>query len=65
MGMTELSVSQMLITQGQRKIGDPLQVTAFVGGNLVLWKSMKQGIVSCPSAESEYRSMTPSVCKIM
>ena len=37
----------------------------FVGGNLVSWKSKKQGVVSCSSAESEYRVMAQSVCEIM
>ena len=37
----------------------------FVGGNLVSWKSKKQGVVSHSSAESEYRVLTQSVCEIM
>ena len=37
----------------------------FVGGNLVSWKSKKQGVISRSSAESKYRTMTQSVCEIM
>ena len=37
----------------------------FVGGNLVLWKSKKQSVVSRSSAESKYRAMTQSTCEIM
>ena len=37
----------------------------FVGGNLVSWKSKKQGDVSSSSAEFEYRAMTQFVCEIM
>ena len=37
----------------------------FVSGNLVSWKSKKQGVVSRSSAESKYRATTQSVCEIM
>ena len=37
----------------------------FFGGNLVLWKSKKQSVVSRSSAKSEYRAMAQSVCEIM
>ncbi|KAL4027680.1 hypothetical protein IC575_010857 [Cucumis melo] len=33
----------------------------FVGGNLVSWKSEKQNVVSCSSAESEYKSVSEIV----
>ena len=37
----------------------------FVGGNLVSWKSKKQGVVSRSSAKSKYRAMAQSVCEII
>ena len=37
----------------------------FVGGNLVSWKSKKQGVVSHSSGELEYRAMTQSLREIM
>ena len=37
----------------------------FVDGNLVSWKSKNKGVVSCSSAELEYRAMAQSVCEIM
>ena len=34
----------------------------FVGGNPISWKSKKQNVVSCSSAESKYRVMAQSIC---
>ena len=58
MGIIDLSVSRMLIGQDLRRIGGP-------GGNLVSWKSKKQGVVSRSSVEYKYRAMAQSVCEIM
>ena len=38
---------------------------AFVGGNLVTWKSMKQNVVARSSAESEYRGMALRICEVL
>ena len=37
----------------------------FVGGNLVLWKSKKQSVVSRSNTESQYKAMAQSACEIM
>ena len=40
--------------------GDHKSITGYctyIGGNLVTWRSRKQKVVSCSSAESEYRAM--------
>ena len=37
----------------------------FDGGNLVSWNNKKQSVVSRSGAESEYRSMTQSICEII
>ena len=36
-----------------------------VGGNLILWRSKKQNVVSRSSAETEYIAMSQSTCEIM
>ncbi|RVW83621.1 Retrovirus-related Pol polyprotein from transposon RE1 [Vitis vinifera] len=37
----------------------------FVGGNLVTWKSKKQNVVACSSAETEFRGMTLGLCEAL
>ena len=37
----------------------------FVGGNLVTWRSKKQGVIARSSAEAEYRSMALGICEIL
>ena len=37
----------------------------FVGGNLVTWRSKKQGVVARSSAEAEYRGMAKGVCELL
>ena len=38
---------------------------SYVGGNIVTWRSKKQNVVSRFSAESEYRSMAQTACKMI
>ncbi|KAM7507575.1 hypothetical protein LguiA_018028 [Lonicera macranthoides] len=38
---------------------------AFVGGNLVSWRSKKQSVVARSSAEAEFRSMALGVCELL
>ncbi|GAV63790.1 hypothetical protein CFOL_v3_07308 [Cephalotus follicularis] len=37
----------------------------FVGGNIVTWKSKKQNVVACSSAEAEYRAMAYTTCEVV
>ena len=54
----------MLIWQDLRRTGG-LGYYVFIRGNLVLWKSKKQSVVSRSSAKSEYNAVAQSVCEIM
>ena len=37
----------------------------FVGGNLVTWRSKKQGIIARSSVEVEYRYMAKGICELL
>lgn len=37
----------------------------FLGGSLVTWKSMKQGVVSRSSTEAEYRALADTTCDLL
>ena len=37
----------------------------FVGGNLVTWRSKKQNVIACSSAEVEFRGMTVELCEAL
>ena len=48
--------------------GDQKSTTGYctyVGGNLVTWRSRKQTIISCLSAEAEYQAMAVVVCEMV
>ena len=36
-----------------------------MGGNLVTWRSNKENVVACSSAEAEFRSMALGLCEAL
>ena len=49
----------MLDMLGTKEIENLLQ------GNLVTWRSRKQKVISCSSAEVEYQAMASSACEMV
>lgn len=63
-----LSVEGYTNTDWAGSIDDKRSTTGyltFVGGNLVTWRSKKQGVIARSSAEVEYRGMAKSVCELL
>ncbi|RVX10895.1 Retrovirus-related Pol polyprotein from transposon TNT 1-94 [Vitis vinifera] len=66
-------VSQYMHNPGEQHMNAVMRILrrstsgyfTFVGGNLVTWKSKKQNVVACSSAEAEFRGMTLGLCEAL
>jgi len=60
-------IHDMLVTEEIRSplLGIVTLWEEIVGGNLVTWRSKKQDVVYCSSAELSYRVMTRTACEMV
>lgn len=42
-----------------------MRYCTFIGGNLVTWRSKKQPVAACSTAEVEFRAMVHGICELL